>query len=255
MSENNNNNFLNTSLFALYLIFLISLIISLRALSSISVGLIVAAGFLKNKMEQKSFFDSDLKNHFLIFCGLFFSLQIISLSYTANIHQGCSDIQVKSTLIIIPLALCCCDYIHEITRKKILKWYCLILFSACLFAIYHAARIYSASGNPSAFLYHSLILLYSGHAVQFSILVFIALLHLIGAMAKKEIIFNRAIHFFLILFLLLFLFLLSSKLVIIFFILYFLYAMIKLLLLTSAGKKFIALSIAGFIVLSALVLF
>ena len=158
MSENNNNNFLNTSLFALYLAFLISLIISLRAVSSISAGLIVVAGFLKNKMDQRSFFGPNLKNYFLIFSGLFFLLQIISLPYTTNIHQGWSDIRLKSALIIIPLAVCCCDYIHEITRKKILKWYCLILFSACLFAIYHASRIYSASGNLSNFLYHSLVL-------------------------------------------------------------------------------------------------
>ena len=200
MPKNNNNSLLNTLLFALYLTFFISLIISLRAVSSISVGLIVVTGFFKNKIEKKTFFSSNLKNYFLIFCSLFFLLQIISLSYTINIHQGWGHIQLKSALIIIPLAVCCCDYIHEITRKKILKWYCLILFSACLFAIYHASGIYSSTGNPSVFLYHSLVLLYSGHAVQFSILVFIALLHLIEALAKKEIIFNRAVHYFLILF-------------------------------------------------------
>src|SRR6266487_4046453 len=255
MSENNNNTLLNTLLFVLYLVFFTSLIVSLRTVSSISVGLILITGFFKNKLEQKSFFSSHLKNYFLIFCGLFFSLQIISLSYTTNIHQGWSDIRLKSALVIIPLAGCCCDYIHEITRSKILKWYCVILFSACLFAIYHASRIYSATGNPSAFLYHSLVLIYSGHAVQFSILVFIALLHLFEAITKKEMIFNRSIHLFLILFFLLFLFLLSSKLVIVFFILYFLYVMIKLLLLKSVNKKFITIAIIGFIALSVLILF
>jgi O-antigen ligase len=255
MPENNNNTLLNTLLFALYLAFFISLVISLRAISSISIGLIVVTGFLKNKIEQKNFSSSNLKNNFFIFCGLFFLLQMASLSYTTNIHQGWNGIRLKSALVIIPLAICCCDYINEVTRPKILKWYCLILFSACVFAIYHASRTYSATGNPSVFLYHSLVLIYSGHAVQFSILVFIALLHLFEAITKKEMIFNRSIHLFLILFFLLFLFLLSSKLVIVFFILYFLYVMIKLLLLKSVNKKFITISIIGFMALSVLILF
>ena len=75
-----------------------------------------------------------------------------------------------------------------------------------------------------------LVSIYSGHAVQFSILVFISLLHLFEALTKREIVFTKYVDLFLIVFFLVFLFLLSSKLVIAFFLVYFLYAIIKILL-------------------------
>ena len=245
MPENNYTRRFNDLLFVLYLAFFVSLVFAFRAVSSISIGLLLVAGLLKNRIEQKSVFNRNIINPLAISCGLFFLLQFASLLYTTDMEQGWKNIRLKSALVIIPLSLCGCDYINGVTRQKLLKWYCLILFTACLFAIYHAFKNYAVAHNPAVFLYHSLVSIYSAHAVQFSILVFISLLHLFESLTKKEIVFNKYFDLFLIAFFLVFLFLLSSKLVIAFFLVYFLYAMIKSFLIKSISAKFIALSIVS----------
>ncbi|MFI5186235.1 MAG: O-antigen ligase family protein [Chitinophagales bacterium] len=177
------------------------------------------------------------------------------MSHADNIHQGWRNLFLKSYMVIIPGALFCCDFIDEISGKKILKWYCVILFAACLFAIYNAFQNYSNTGISSAFLYHDLVSIYSGHAIQFSILVFVALLHLFELLQGKEFLFSKYFHFFLIPFFLIFLFLLSSKLVISFVFIYFLFVVIRSLRLKSVSKPFIFLSILVFIVFSSIILF
>src|SRR5258708_21632446 len=101
----NNNSFLNFLLFILYLTFFVSLVFSLRAISSISIGAILISGLAKNKIEQKSFFNPGLKNLFLVFCSLFFLLQFVSLFYSDNINEGWKNIRLKSALVILPFAL------------------------------------------------------------------------------------------------------------------------------------------------------
>ncbi len=252
MPEHNNTRIINDLLFVLYLAFFVSLVFAFRAVSSISVALLLVTGIIKNRIEQKSFFNQNLMNPLVFFCGLLFLLQFVSLLYTNDIGQGWKNIRLKSALVVIPLSVCCCDYINETTRRKLLKWYCLILFCACLYAMYHAVRRYSATHDPSVLLYHPLVSIYSGHAVQFSILVFISLLHLFEALTNRTIVFSKYVDLFLIAFFLVFLFLLSSKLVIAFFLAYFLYAMVRSFLYKSIKAKFIIIS---FISLAAFSLF
>src|SRR5262249_12064327 len=132
-------------------------------------------------------------------------LQLLSLTHAMNLSQGWRDILLKSSVILVPAALFCCDYITEVSREKLLKWYCLILFIACLIAFGVAVKNYLSTHVFSVFLYHSLVSVYSGHAIQFSILVFIVLLHLFEMSKKKQVLFNKYIHFFLIPFFLFFL--------------------------------------------------
>jgi O-antigen ligase len=245
MPDHNNTRTINNLLFVFYLAFFVSLVFAFRAVSSISVALILVTGLIKNRIEQKSFFNPNLANPLLIFCVLLFLLQFSSLLYTNDLEQGWKNIRLKSALVIIPLSLCCCDFINETRRPRLLKWYCLIMFCACLYAIYYATRRYTATHNPSVFLYHPLVSIYSGHAVQFSILVFVSLLHLIETRIKKEVVFNQYVDLFLVGFFLVFLFLLSSKLVIAFFLVYFLYTMIRSFLFRSVNTKYLLVSIAS----------
>jgi len=250
MPEHNNTRTINELLFLIYLAFFVSLIFAFRAVSSISLALLLVTGVVKNRVEQKSFFNPNLFNPLVVFCGLLFLLQFVSLLYTNDVHQGWKNIRLKSALIMIPAALCCCDYVNEATRPKLLKWYCLILFAACLYAIYHALETYSVTKNTSVLLYHPLVSIYSGHAVQFSILVFLSLLHLFERLTRKEFVFHKYFDLFMIAFFLVFLFLLSSKLVIAFFLVYFSYAMIRSFVVKSINTKFIIISIISLLVFS-----
>lgn len=249
----NKNSLLSHILYCLYLAFCISLIFSFRAISSISLACLPVAGVIKNKIEQKSFFNPRLKNPLLISCCLFFLLQLISLSYTNDMHEAWRNIWLKFAMVIIPFSFCCCDYINSTARREILKWYCVTLFVACLFALYSAYRNYSVFHDPSVFLYHSLVSKFSGHAIQFSILVFVALVHLFEMLKRKEFFFRKSFHFFLILFFLGFLFLLSSKLVIVFSIVYFLFVMARIFMLRTISKTFIAGSIITLAIISGFI--
>jgi O-antigen ligase len=246
-------NSLSGLIFVLYLAFFVSLIFSFRAISSISIGSILIAGFIKNEIEQKTFFNPQLKTALFILCCLMFLLQLASLLYTNNIHEGWKNIQLKSAIILIPLTFYCCTYIDESVRQKILKWFCIILFVACLLALYNSFRTYLATKNSSVFLYHSLVKIYSGHAIQFSIFIFISLLHLFEMHKKNQTLFTKSFHFFLILFFLVFLFLLSSKLVIIFFLFYFLFVMINFSINRSVSNPFIITSVISIALLSSLI--
>ena len=250
MPEHNNTRTINNLLLALYLAFFVSLVFAFRAVSSVSIALLLVTGIIKNRIEKKSFFSQNLVNPLLIFCALLFLIQFVALIYTSDLPQGWKNIRLKSALVVIPLSICCCDFINEMTRRKLLKWYCAIVFCACLYAIYHATRRYSVTHNSSLFLYHPLVSIYSGHAVQFSILVFLALLHLFETLTKKAVVFNKYFDLFLIAFLLVFLFLLSSKLVIAFFLVYFIYTMIRSFLFRSIKTKYLVISIAGLAVFS-----
>jgi O-antigen ligase len=255
MPEHNNTRIINYLLFVLYLAFFASLVFAFRAVSSISVGLLLIAGLVKNRIEQKQFFNRNLTNPLVIFCGLLFLFQFVSLLYTNDMEQGWKNIRLKSALVVVPLSLCCCNFINETTRRKLLKWYCLILFFACSYAMFYALKRYSATHNSSVLLYHPLVSIYSGHAVQFSILVFLSLLHLFDTLTKKEIVLNKYFDLFLIAFFLVFLFLLSSKLVIAFFFAYFFYTMVKSFLNKSINTKFIVISIIALAVFSLFVFF
>ena len=246
MPENKKNNFFHSLLFTLYLIFLFSLVFSFRAISSISVGAIALAGLITNTMEQKPFFNPRLNNPFFIACCLLFLVELLSLAYTSNMHEGWKNIWGKSVLIAIPFGLCCCNYITGTTRHKMLKWYCAIVFGACAFAVYRACGNYVATNDTSVFFYHQLVSLYSGHAIQFSILVIVALVYLFESSKRHEPVFIQSFHVFLMVFLSLFLFLLSSKLVLAFYIFYLFYFLASIFRLKTRSKTIAVLLIAGF---------
>ena len=246
----NKNSLLSLVLYCLYLAFLISMVFSFRAISSITVACLPIAGLIKNKIEQKRFFNPRLKNPLFILCCLFFLLQLISLLYANNMHEAWLNIWLKFALVIIPFSLWSCDFINSTTRQRILKWYCVAILIACLFALYSAYRNYLVFHNPSVFVYHALVSKFSGHAIQFSILVFIALVYLLEMLKRKEIFFRKFFHFFLILFFLGFLFLLSSKLVIVFSLVYFLLVMARIFMLKAISKTFIVGSVTVLAIVS-----
>ncbi|TMI85811.1 MAG: O-antigen ligase family protein [Bacteroidetes bacterium] len=235
------NTFPNLLLFLLFVIFVSSIILSFRAVTSISLGFIAVTGLIKNRIDNGNFFNRNLSNPFFISCCLLFALEIVSVVYSENRVHAWRNVWGKSLIIVVPFCLCCCDYIMETTRQKIMKWYCLVLFAACLFALMRAFSIYLTMHDASGFFYHRLVEPYSGHAIQFSILVFIALIYLLESEKNRQYILSDIFQKFLIIFLSVVLLLLSSKLVIVFYLGYFFYF---ILIIRKHKSKLIAI---GFI--------
>src|SRR5678815_6041650 len=86
MPENNYTRVFNDILFLLYLAFFVSLVFAFRAISSMSIGLILVVGLIKNGIEQKKITNRNILNPLLIFCGLLFLMQFLSLLYTNDME-------------------------------------------------------------------------------------------------------------------------------------------------------------------------
>jgi O-antigen ligase len=198
----------------LYLVYITSFIFSFRAISSFSIGLLLLTGIIAN---YRNLF-SVLKKHFgillIISCVIFFLLQVISLLFSRSIgHEG-SHVLRKSGIVILPLSICLTGYLDRGHFRKLLFYYCLILFAASLYCISIAGFTYLKTGDYSVFYYYALVKPLAQHAVYFSIYVFIALLILLESIKEKKLVVNKNISVFLFLFFSVFLFLLSSKFII-----------------------------------------
>src|SRR4051812_40609946 len=93
-----NNKSLTLVSLACWLLFFISFICSLRAITSISTGLLVVTGLWENKTDIRGFFTRAFKTPFFICCALFYLLQFIVLLYTDNMHEGWGNIRLKAGL-------------------------------------------------------------------------------------------------------------------------------------------------------------
>ncbi len=206
--------YLDSVLFWTYLIFLFSIIFSLRAVSSIAIGIFLVAVLIRNKHFKKNFFNKEIFSLFLVSCLFLFVLQSLSLLYTNDISEGLKLLQRSSALVFIPFAVSCSNHFLTIKKRKLLIWYFSIFLSvASLYCLGIACANYWAGAPVSTFFYHDLVKPISQHAIQFSILVFIALVFLIESDKSR-------LSKYIIVFLSAFLILLSSKLVICFYVCY-----------------------------------
>ncbi|MCS3799940.1 O-antigen ligase family protein [Niastella sp. OAS944] len=208
---------INNLLYFFYLAFMVSMVGGFRAISSITIGLILVAGFIKNKLHTGSWFNGSLRNRHLFFCSLFFLLQLIYLPFASDFTVGWKHVQVKSATLFIPLCFYCCSFINKSNFRSLMYAYVYtvaIVLTWCLgFAFkqnfFHHAPI-------TVFFYHQLVRDLGHHAIQFSILVFAALIYLLHSARQGSYLLNRRIHYLLTAYFMTGTFLLSSKLVIIF---------------------------------------
>lgn len=206
--------YLDSFLFGTYLIFLFSIIFSLRAVSSIAIGLILIAALLRNKHLKQKFFNKEVFSLFVTGCLLLFLLQSLSLLYTTDIAEGLKLLQRSSALVFIPFAVSCSNsFLITEKRRKLLWYFSIFVSAASLYCLGMAFINYQAGAPASTFFYHDLVKPILQHAIQFSILVFIALVFLIEShktnLSKYIIVLLSAV-----------LILLSSKLVICFYVCY-----------------------------------
>lgn len=215
------SNLINNLLHLFYLCFLASAICGFRAISSIALALILVSGLIKNKVDTGSWFNPALRNRFLLFCSLFFLLQLSWLPFAGNLYESWKHVQVKSALLFIPTAFYCCPFIDKNRFRSLMITYVIsvfIILTWCLGVAFINCRFYQAP--VTVFFYHQLVSNLGHHAVQFSIFVFAALVWLLQAASQGSYLKNRSIHFLLAAYFITGIFLLSSKLVIVFLLVY-----------------------------------
>ncbi len=220
------NKTLNAFNYILCLTFLISLIFSLRAVSSISLGAILLTGIITNRSALQFFFQKNNRTLFLAACILLFLLQVIAILYTNNTQQGWTDVRIKTGLLVTPLAVCLSVFMHTEIQKKLIHHYCLLLAVAAFYCLCISFTEYVQSNDFSHFFYHALVSPIAQHAIYFSVLIMIGLIFLFENFRKREFVYTKAVHICLLLFLSIFLLLLSSKFVIAFFLFYLLYSLL-----------------------------
>ena len=207
-------------------ILFISIVFSFRIFASISLIVMLAFALLYNRLDTGGWWNKTFVNVFNIGCFLYFIVQGLALLYTHNTKEGFFIQQINLGLIAIPIAVFYSNLIKRKNYGLLMKWYILILFTASVIALVHAWQLYVHTGNTSFFFYHPLVYIYSGHAIQYSILVFIGILFLIEENTSHENIKNRPFVLFLLIYFTVFLFLLTSKMVIAVYLLYIVYLII-----------------------------
>jgi O-antigen ligase len=214
--------YLDHFLFATFLLFLTSIVFSFRAVSSISVGLILIIGLAKTQRIWHHLICHKALAFFWIGCTLLFILQCISLLYTNNLPEGGRLLQRSSGIIFIPLAVIINkDFLTE-KFQKLRYYFSIILCVGSLYCLAKAFSGYIEGASIFIFFYHNLVKPLSQHAIQFSIMVFIALVFLIENLKRSNgysIFLSRVMISFLSLIIVL----LSSKLVISMYVLFLLY--------------------------------
>lgn len=216
----------NQVLLSAYTILFISTVCSFRAITSISIGLILIFAVLKNKIERNYFFRKEIFTLFFIDCILLFIIQCIALLYTNNIPRSFSVLQRESGLILIPLSVySSVSFLNQQNYRKLMFVLCTVLFLVSFICICIAAFHYFSGAPSSVFFYHQLVKPFNQHAIQFSILVFIALTFLFTTLTRhnqnKWLVFGFIIYFSALLILL------SSKLILVFYIFFILFFWMK----------------------------
>lgn len=208
---------INNLLYFFYLAFMVSVVGGFRAISSITIGLILVTGFIKNKLETGVWFNASLRNRHLLFCSLLFLLQLIYVPFASDPTESLKHVQVKSALLFIPLCFYCCSFINKSRFRSLMNAYVYTVAIVLTWCVGVAFKQYYFHHAPVyVFFYHQLVHDLDHHAVQFSILVFAAIVYLLQSARQGSYLLNQRIHFLLTAYFMAGIFLLSSKLVIIF---------------------------------------
>jgi O-antigen ligase len=195
-----------------YASFFTGIFFNLRAVSSISVGLLLLLSLLDFTALRKRV-SYRPASFFVVSCFLYVTLVFVAFltfSYTA------SDLQLKSGLLFVPVAVAASFPTSKKLIRRVLMMYCIILLFACLYCLVLDLIHFFETNESATFFYYSLVLPLKQHAVYFSIYILGAIIFLnfftSGDGKQKRIIAAGSLFFSI------FLVLLSSRLVILFFI-------------------------------------
>ena len=207
----------------LVILFFAGFIIAYRPLVGLTTILMACNAFLNNRLETGKWWNPRYFNLFILGLLFYCTIQAVALFYTANRPSGIDIFQTNLGMVILPVGLMYSSFVNRGSFGRWMKGYIVILFTATLAALVHAAISYSHHADSSVFFYHALVSLYSNHAIQFSLIVFVGILFLIEEYTRPSFLSNRRFTGALIIYFSIFLFLLTSKLVIITYFVYLVY--------------------------------
>lgn len=208
--------------FFVYLFFF-SFIFSIRPILGFATIMLAATAIVIHKLDTKRWWNPGYFNLFNIGLILYFVLQTIALLYTKNQIKGMAVFQTNLGMLVLPVGLLYSSRVNSKNYKRWMYGYLVILFAAAVWSLIKASMNYSQSHDSSVFYYHSLVAIYSNHAIQFSVIVFIGIQFLLDQFRTLTRNLFKAGFILLVLFFSFYLFLLSSKLVIIFYLGYLLF--------------------------------
>jgi O-antigen ligase len=207
----------------LVILFFISFVFDIRPLVGLSSILLTANALLVHKLETGKYWNPFFFNLFTAGLFLYFAIQGIAILHTRNLEAGLAIFQTNLSMIVLPVAASYSSLINKYSFVRFMRGYIYIVFAATLLALIYALVTFFQHHDSSVFFYHSLVRIYSNHAIQFSVIVFIGILFLIEDYSQTFLLKNKRLTLFAIIYFTCFLFLLSSKLVIIIYFLYFLF--------------------------------
>ena len=215
--------------YLLYLLFLVSLIFSFRAVTSMTIAGIMITGIIIKVFTKPVAVQNRYRLYFVVGCSVLFLLSVVAILYTKDVHEGWNSARIKTGLLIVPLAVYLSPIPDANLLRKLLFHYCLLLTVASIYCIGYAFARYHESGSNSVFFYHSLVKPISQHAIYFSLMVMFGLIFLFEAIKRNPILYSRTLHLYLISLLSIFLILLSSKLIISFYLAFLFYILLQML--------------------------
>jgi O-antigen ligase len=209
------NKVLHSLLYLLYLALLLSMLCAFPAISSIGIAVLLVTAFITNRSEHHSIVKTGPVTWYLMACTLFFLLQVTGLLYTDHPKEGWQHVQLKSSILFIPLCFYVYRFINTDRLHRLMTHYTWLLIAASLYCLIVAINTYQHAGT-GIFFYHDLVRPFRHHAIHYSIMVFTAFIFLVEKAHTRQYLINRFVHVAIMGFLTGFLLLLSSKLVIVF---------------------------------------
>ena len=100
--------------FAIFFLFIGSMIFCMRAINSISIGLLLMVSFIENYSKSKSILKRGFFNSLLAAFVLAYLIQALSLFYSNNIPESQQQLILKSSLIILP------KFTVQFTKRSVL---------------------------------------------------------------------------------------------------------------------------------------
>lgn len=227
-----------------FIVFLASIVFSWRAVTSISVGLMIMVGageriFISRNPEVSGATPKHRGGFHRVgwFILAAFIYSIIQVLMTLVVDSSTlPQLQTKAGILAIPLAVYLSNFINRERGPLLFHALAILLIIAFLYCLTVAGINFN--GGNSEFFYHDLVSPINGHAVYISIYTFTTLVFLMEAILQRKWVVPKNVHALLAVVLVIFLVLLASKLVIAFFCLYLLYFIYSLFRNHRRRKQF-----------------